>query len=174
MSMSDNLLAQDQTTTAQPLWRRYGILLSVAAVALVADVVTKRLIEASVPLYGSVPFIEPFLSWTHTQNTGAAFSLFQNGGVFFIVVAVIVSALIVYYVPKLPAGDWLSRIALGLQLGGALGNLIDRLRQGYVTDFVHFQIPQIGFDWPVFNVADSCIVVGVILLIAASFMQTEK
>ncbi len=159
---------------APTLFQRYGVLFIVAAIALVADVVTKRIVEATIPLYGSVPFIRPFLSWTHTQNTGAAFSLLQNGGVFFIVVAVIVSTLIIYYAPRLPADDWLSRLALGLQLGGALGNLIDRLRQGYVTDFVHFQIPQIGFDWPVFNVADSCIVVGVICLIVASFVRDSR
>jgi signal peptidase II len=70
--------------------------------------------------------------------------------------------------------DRLSRIALGLQLGGALGNLLDRLRQGYVTDFIHFQIPEIGFDWPVFNIADSAIVVGVIALIVISLLRERK
>ncbi len=157
--------------TTPTLLQRYGMLFTVAAIALIADIITKRLVEATIPLYSSIPVIPPFLSWTHTQNTGAAFSLFQNGGVFFIVVAIIVSTLIIYYAPRLPAGDWLSRLALSLQLGGALGNLIDRLRQGYVTDFIHFQIPQINFDFPVFNVADSCIVVGVICLIVASFVR---
>ncbi|MCS6848045.1 MAG: signal peptidase II [Anaerolineae bacterium] len=155
-------------------FQRYGLLLLVAGITLLADIITKRIVEAQIPLYTSIPFIGPYLSWTHTQNTGAAFSLFQNGGVFFIVVAIVVSAVILYYAPRLPAGDWLSRVALGLQLGGAVGNLLDRLRQGYVTDFIHFQIPEIGFDWPVFNIADSAIVVGVILLIAASLLRDHK
>ncbi len=155
-------------------FQRYGLLLLVAGIALAADIITKRIVEAQIPLYTSIPVIGFYLSWTHTQNTGAAFSLFQNGGVFFIVVALVVSAVILYYAPRLPAGDWLARVALGLQLGGAIGNLLDRLRQGYVTDFIHFQIPEIGFDWPVFNIADSAIVVGVILLIAASLLRDNK
>ncbi len=163
----------DQPVDAS-FFQRYGLLLIVAGIALAADIITKRIVEAQIPLYTSIPVISPYLSWTHTQNTGAAFSLFQNGGVFFIVVALVVSAVILYYTPRLPAGDWLSRVALGLQLGGAIGNLLDRLRQGYVTDFIHFQIPEIGFDWPVFNIADSAIVVGVILLIAASLLRDNK
>jgi signal peptidase II len=155
-------------------FQRYGLLLLVACAALIADIITKRVVEAEIPLYASIPFIAPYLSWTHTQNTGAAFSLFQNGGVFFIIVAVVVSAVILYYAPRLPPGDRLSRVALGLQLGGAIGNLLDRLRQGYVTDFIHFQIPEIGFDWPVFNIADSAIVVGVIVLIVASLLRDHK
>jgi signal peptidase II len=159
---------------ARRLWQCYSILAITAGAILVADIVTKRIVEAQIPLYTSIPVIGHYLSWTHTQNTGAAFSLFQNGGSFFIVVAIIVSAVIVYYAPRLPAGDRLSRIALGLQLGGALGNLLDRLRQGYVTDFIHFQIPEIGFDWPVFNIADSAIVVGVIALIVISLLRERK
>lgn len=165
---------QSDQPAAVSFFRRYGLLLLVAGITLIADIITKRIVEAQIPLYTSIPFIDPYLSWTHTQNTGAAFSLFQNGGVFFIIVAIVVSAVILYYAPRLPAGDWLSRVALGLQLGGAIGNLLDRLRQGYVTDFIHFQIPQIGFDWPVFNIADSAIVVGVIMLIVASLLRDNK
>lgn len=156
------------------LAQRYGILLGVALAVLVADQVTKRVVEANLALYESIPVVGHYLSWTHTQNTGAAFSLLQGAGGLFVIIAVVVSAVIIYYAPRLPTWDWLSRVALGLQLGGALGNLIDRLRQGYVTDFIHFQIPEIGFDWPVFNIADSCIVVGVILLVALSVLREGK
>ena len=86
----------------------------------------------------------------------------------------IVSVLILYYGPRLPVKDWLSRVALGLQLGGAIGNLIDRFRIGVVTDFIHFQVPEINFDFPVFNVADSCIVVGVIILIVSSLFHRDS
>ena len=150
------------------------LLFAVAFVALVIDQVTKRIVEQSIPIYTSVPFIEalfPYFSLTHIQNTGAAFSLFQNGNVFFIIVAIIVSALIVFYTPRLPREDRLSRLALGLQLGGALGNLVDRLRYGYVIDFLHIRIPEIGFDWPVSNFADIFIVSGVVLLILASLRR---
>jgi signal peptidase II len=176
ISMNENIRANEPATASAngSFLQRYGILLGVAAIGLIADIITKRLVEANIPLYESVPVFPPYFSWTHIQNTGAAFSLFQNGGLFFIIVAVVVSSLIIFYAPRLPREDWISRVALGLQLGGAIGNLIDRLRQGYVTDFAHFQIPQIGFDWPVFNVADSCVVIGVILLIAASFIRGDQ
>ncbi len=153
------------------------LLLAVALVALTIDQVTKRLVEKTIPLgFTSVPIeaLNPYLTLTRTQNTGAAFSIFQNGGLFLLIIAIVVSVLIVVYAPRLPAGDWISRVALGLQLAGALGNLIDRVRQGYVTDFIHFQIPQINFDWPVSNIADICIVSGVILLIVITFWRERS
>lgn len=151
-----------------------ALLFVVALVALATDQVSKLLVQANIPLGVTVPiapFLTPYLTFTNVQNTGAAFSLFQNANWFFIIVAIIVAGAIVYYTPRLPPGDRLSRAALGLQLGGAVGNLIDRLRHGYVTDFIHLQIPEIGFDWPVSNIADICIVSGVILLIVWSVLQ---
>ncbi len=158
------------------LFRRIWVLLAVAAVAIITDQITKRLVEANIGIYDQVvitPWLSPYLTFTHTMNTGAAFSLLPQGGAIFFVVGIIVSSLILYYAPRLPVEDWISRVALGMQLGGAIGNLIDRVRQGHVTDFIHFQIPEINFDFPVFNVADSCIVVGVILLIALSIFRKE-
>ena len=163
-------------TPTPSLPQRIWVLLAVAVVVIVADQITKRLIEASVGLYDNViitSWLSPYLTFTHAQNTGAAFSLLPQGGAVFFVVGIIVAALILYYAPRLPVGDWVSRVALGMQLGGLTGNLIDRVRQGHVTDFVHFQIPQISFDWPVFNVADSCIVVGVIILISVILFRKE-
>jgi signal peptidase II len=154
------------------LWfHQLRLLLFNALVVIIADQFTKRIVEQTIPLYDSVPFIGHWFQFTHTQNTGAAFSLFQNGGAIFIVIAAIVTVFILYYAPRLPESDWQSRVALGLQLGGALGNVIDRLRQGYVTDFLHFQIPEIGFDWPVFNIADSSIFVGVVTLFVLSYLR---
>jgi signal peptidase II len=83
----------------------------------------------------------------------------------------IVTGFILYYAPRLPASDWQSRVGLGFQLGGALGNLFDRLRQGYVTDFLHVQIPEIGFDWPVSNIADIWIFTGVVILLILSYKR---
>ncbi len=152
-------------------FRRLRLLLFNALAVILADQATKWIVEARMPLYDSIPLIGHWFGFTHTKNYGAAFSLFQNGGMFFVVIAAIVSGLILYYAPRLPEHDWLSRVALGMQMGGALGNVIDRLRQGYVTDFLHFKVPEINFDFPVFNVADSCIFIGVVILILMSLRQ---
>ena len=153
--------------------RRMRLLLLVAAIAILVDQVSKRLVEAGMQLYESVPIIGHWFGLTRTQNFGAAFSMFQSGGFILIIIAAIVTGVILYYAPRLPENDHVSRIALGLQLGGALGNVIDRLRQGYVTDFLHLQIPEIGFDWPVSNIADICIVAGVITLIVISLRRGD-
>jgi signal peptidase II len=168
---SNDMAVPEKTQLPTTFLQRYGLLLTIALICVLIDQVTKRIVEANIDLYQTVPFLDPYLNWTRTQNFGASFGLFQNGGLFFIIVAFIVAGVILYYAPRLPVSDKLSRVALGLQLGGAVGNLIDRLRQGYVTDFIHFRIPQIGFDWPVSNFADIFIVSGVILLIIASFVN---
>jgi len=138
-----------------------------AALTLVADRVTKMIIVNNLtpnqPWHPSVPFLQRVVSLTYTTNTGAAFGLFPNQGSLFIVIAVVVITAIVIYYRHLPSGYILARMALGLQLGGALGNLIDRLRQGYVVDFVDLNFWPLQ-NWPVFNLADSAIVVGVGLL----------
>ena len=136
-------------------------LLGVAALAILADQITKAYVVAHLDLHASwmpLDFLEPLFRFTHVHNTGAAFGLFPEGGSFFLIIAVLVSSFILYYYRQLPAGAWLVRLALGLQLGGALGNVIDRVHRGYVVDFMHLE------HWPVFNVADSCIVLGVVLL----------
>jgi len=151
-----------------PALRRMKLLLALAAAAIAVDQVSKWLVEAGMELYESIPLIGHWFGLTRTMNTGAAFSLFPNGGMIFIVIAAVVTGMILYYGPRLPESDRASRVALGLQLGGALGNVIDRLRQGYVTDFLHLKIPEIGFDWPVSNFADVFIVSGVVMLIVLS------
>jgi signal peptidase II len=139
----------------------WWVLPLVAVLTLVVDQLTKHLVVLNLELYEAwapIPALAGKLDIHYVTNTGAAFGLFRNGGLFFIAVAVVVSVIIVFYYRYVPDGQWLIRLSLGLQLGGALGNLIDRLRLGYVVDFidVHF--------WPVFNMADSAIVCGVLLL----------
>ena len=110
------------------------------------------------------PWLAPIFHITHVTNTGAAFGLFRGLGGLFVVVAVVVIAVILLYSHELSAGPRLTRVALGLQLGGAIGNnLVDRLRQGYVVDFIDLNFWPLR-EWPVFNVADSSIVAGVIVL----------
>ncbi len=109
------------------------------------------------------PWLAPIFRITHVTNTGAAFGLFPKWGDFFILIAAIVIVAIILYYHHLPRGQWLMRVALGLQLGGATGNLIDRLRRGFVVDFIDLNFWPLH-NWPVFNLADASIVTGVTLL----------
>ena len=142
------------------------LFLGLAAGVVVLDQWTKSLAEdklhrgptRSVP----VPVVGDFLRMTYVENRGAAFGLLQDQTTFFVLVGLIVIGVIAASYRYLPRSGFLMHLALGLQLGGAVGNLIDRLRQGYVVDFVDF-----GYHsnwWPVFNVADSAICIGVALL----------
>jgi signal peptidase II len=95
--------------------------------------------------------------------------MFQNQSLMFVFIAIFAIGLIVYYYQRLPSDAWFVRAGLGMQLGGAIGNLIDRLHQGYVTDFVEFP------NFPVFNVADSSISIGVaVLAIYLLFFNKEE
>jgi signal peptidase II len=152
----------DNSSPSATTWQRSRLIL-VASLVLMLDQLSKYAVEAAVPLYQSwapIPALEPVLRITHATNTGAAFGMFPDGNLIFAIAAVIIGLAILYYNYILPGGIWLLRLALGLQLGGALGNLLDRLRQGHVTDFI-----DMGSLWPfIFNVADFAIVAGVVLL----------
>jgi signal peptidase II len=144
--------------------------LLIMAVVLLLDQGSKYLVETRIPLYGywaPIPGLENIVRFTHTANTGAVFGLFQGTGMFFAGLAIVVAAAIVYINHTLPGKQWLLRVALGLQLGGALGNMIDRFRQGHVTDFI-----DIG-PWYIFNVADMAIVGGVIVF-AIALIRDER
>jgi len=114
-----------------------------------------------------LPPLSGVFAITYTANSGIAFGLFKESGTFFIFLAVIVIAVILYSLRRLPADQRLVRVALGLALGGAMGNLIDRVRLGYVIDFIDFRF------CPVFNIADLAIVSGVTLL-AVSMWWTGR
>ena len=143
------------------LSRNRWMLLVIAAVTLLTDQVIKYLAItrlAPIRVWAPIPSLANFFTFTYTTNTGVAFGLFKDLGPIFVGVAVVVIVVIILYQREVPEEAWLVHLALGLQLGGAAGNLTDRLRLGHVVDFIHFHF------WPVFNVADSAIVVGVILL----------
>ena len=141
-------------------WR--GVLLpAVAVLTLVVDRISKWAVMDSLKLgesWNPVAALERWVSLTYVTNTGAAFGLFPDHGVIFMVIAVVVIVAIIFYYRYLPGDQWLVQASLGLQLGGALGNLVDRLRYGHVIDFIDFKV------WPVFNVADSSVFVGVVIL----------
>jgi signal peptidase II len=145
--------------------------LSLSLFAIVLDQATKLAVAASMPLYESIPLIPGLFNLTHVHNTGAAFSfLSQAGGWqrwFFAALAVAVSVSLTLWMARLKKHEILLAVSISLILGGAIGNLIDRLAYGYVIDFldVYYQ----SWHWPAFNIADSAICVGVALLILESF-----
>lgn len=146
--------------TNQKKWDRV-LLAGIALLVFAADQVSKVLVLRNLPIgysWNPIPFLRRWVSITHVVNSGAAFGLFPDRGTLFVVIAVVVVVAIVAYYRYLPADRWPVRVSLGLQLGGALGNLLDRLHYGYVVDFIDFKI------WPVFNLADSAIVIGVAIL----------
>lgn len=140
----------------------------VAAIVVVFDQVSKYLISSLMELGQSITIIDGFLYITYVRNPGAAFGMFPYQTVFFITVTVVVTALIVYYYRVLSNDQRWLRFGLSLQLGGALGNLVDRVRGGYVVDFINFTI------WPpVFNLADTAIVVGIGIFLIAFLRDPE-
>lgn len=126
------------------------------------DQLTKWLVVLKLKPIHDFPIIDGVFHLTYVENRGAAFGILQGKRMFFIVITVIVLAFITIYYHKLPADlnhNW-TRFALILLGGGAIGNLIDRIRLNYVVDFLHFKL----INFPVFNIADICVVVGVIIL----------
>ncbi len=145
---------------------QHTILFAIAAFVVVADQITKAYIRNNLALFQSIapiPALGDFLTIINTHNTGAAFGMFKQAGGIFTIVAIVVSAAIVFYYRQIPEGQIPIRIALGLQLGGAIGNLIDRLLFGTVTDFIFFHWYD-ALNAPIFNVADLSITSGVIVL----------
>ncbi len=145
--------------------------LIVAALVIALDQISKYVI-LQIFLWGDLVKVTGFFDLVRAHNTGAAFSLFadqpgwQQG--FFITVASIASAVIIYLLRQ-EKGSNLSKLSLSLILGGALGNLIDRISHGYVVDFLSFHIN--SYYWPAFNIADSAITLGAVLLIWDSFKK---
>ncbi len=137
-----------------------------ALVVLLLDQSTKSLIVAWLDWGESWP-AEGFLRFTHARNTGTAFSLFQGHSNILSFVAIFAVGVLLWVYWTTGSKSFILRLALGLQLGGALGNLLDRLNQGYVTDFL-----DVG-PWPIFNVADSGISVGMVLMVWYFFINRD-
>lgn len=151
--------------------RYFWYLLVIPALIIALDQYTKYLVRTNLALGESwMPWspLAPYARIIHWYNTGVAFGLFQQGGIIFILLPLVIVVGIIAYFQKIPDQDWSLRLALSLQLGGALGNLIDRVTIGRVTDFV-----SVG-NFPVFNVADSSITVGVIVLILGVWLQERR
>ena len=149
----------------------YIILLAPASIIVLLDQWTKQLVRTQVPFgqsWSPWPWLEPYARIVHWQNTGAALGMLQNFGLVFTILAFIVAIAILYYYPRVPRSEWAMRLAMTLQMRGAVGNLIDRLTQGTVTDFI-----SVG-NFAVFNVADASISVGTAILVLAVWISERK
>jgi signal peptidase II len=151
----------------------YLILFGVAGVIVALDQWTKWWARESIEFGGQlVPqwmeFLSPYARFVHWYNTGAAFGMFQNGNMVFTILAFIVIGAIIFYYPVVEKEDWTLKLAMGMQLGGAAGNLIDRLTLQKVTDFI-----SVG-TFPVFNIADASISVGVAVLLLGVWIKERQ
>jgi signal peptidase II len=150
--------------------KNYWGIVTIALVIVALDQWTKWLVRSNIPagqswLPDSLLWLSPYARIVHWYNRGAAFGMFQQGNMVFTVLAFVVVAAILYYYPQISRADWPLRLAMSMQLGGAVGNLIDRLAIGHVTDFI-----SVG-TFPVFNVADSSITVGCFVLLLGVWWQ---
>jgi signal peptidase II len=153
----------------QSSWRAFRdpLLIGILIAALVVDQITKQLVLNNLGIGASWP-VDGFFRFTFVRNDGTAFGLFQDNGTLLTFVSIGAVALIVYFYREAVMVSWITRMALGLQLGGAIGNLLDRFRHGYVVDFL-----DVG-PWPIFNIADSAIITGIVALVAYFTLFGER
>ena len=145
-------------------WFDYAVLILVAVIIVTSDQLAKVWVRAHVALGGDflpsqLAWLMPYARIRFWYNSGAAFGIFANGNLVFMVLAIIVACVILYYFPRVARKDWWLRLALMLQFSGAVGNLTDRIQFGHVTDFI-----SVG-NFAIFNIADASISVGVVVLI---------
>lgn len=155
--------------------RYWGFLLATAAAIIMIDQISKNLVLEHIPPGATIqpiPALVPFFQITHSSNTGMAFGMLANAGDLLLLLALVIVGVMLLMYSRLEGGLWLTRLAIGLVVGGALGNIIDRLQHGYVVDFVHLTIP--GLISNVSNLADHAIVLGVLTLLATSWWRERQ
>lgn len=147
-----------------------------AFLSLGLDQASKIAIDKSFQLYESIAVIPSFFNLTYVHNTGAAFSFLSEAGGWqrwlFAALAIVMSTIMTIWLTRLKENETLLAVALSLILGGAVGNLIDRLSYGHVIDFLDVYYGT--YHWPAFNIADSAITIGVALMLMDSFRSQEK
>ena len=150
--------------------------LALSLFVIASDQISKFIVLGVLQPYVPQPAIPGILNWTLAFNTGAAFSFLNDQGGWqrwlFTVLALIVSAILTRWLAAIPRADWRNALPLALVIGGALGNLIDRVRFGHVTDFI--EVYYHTWSFPAFNVADSAISVGAVLLVWFGLFSTRK
>jgi len=150
----------------------YVIYYAIGILALIIDQVSKWIVASQMQVGESIELIPHFLYITSTRNTGAAWSMLEGQMWFFYLVTFIVLVIVVYYMQKYGRYKPLLGIALGLVIGGTLGNFVDRLFRGSVVDFIHVFLG--NYSYPVFNLADSSLVIGAILIIIFTLFDQKK
>jgi len=151
--------------------KAYTFLLPIAIFLVALDQLTKTWIRNNLAfneLWMPWEWLAPYARLVNWHNTGAAFGIFQGMNGIFVALAFVIITLILIYFPMIPENDFFFRLALTLQMAGAVGNLIDRLYRGFVTDFI-----SVG-RFPVFNIADSCITMGVVVLLVGMWIEERK
>ncbi len=154
--------------------RRSGVLIAFVLGVLVflADQISKWAVEAYVDLGQSVSVVPGFISLTHIKNSGGAFGVLDGSQIILLVGSVLAVAVVLWMLLASPPSRF-TALGCGLVLGGAAGNLLDRLTAGEVTDYADLQFWPLE-EWPIFNVADTGIVTGVIMLLLAAFLGSDK
>lgn len=160
-----------------PDLRRGGLpWLGLTVLVIAVDLLTKWIAETNLNLYQQFTVVDGLFSFTLAYNPGAAFSFLSDAGGWqrwlFIAIAIGVSVMLLVWLARLPRGKWLEAMAIALILGGALGNLYDRMVHGHVVDFILVHWQQSWF-FPAFNIADSAITVGAALLILDMFFSKQ-
>lgn len=151
--------------------KKYLLLAGIAGFIVTLDQITKSLVRNSLAVgetWMPWEWLAPFARVIHWQNDGVVFGLFQGVGDLFAVLTLLVVVAIIYFYPRIPESDWPLRIALAMQAGGAVGNLVDRVTIGHVTDFI-----SVG-NFPVWNVADSSITLGVVVLLIGLYIDERR
>lgn len=157
--------------------RRYNLLLGVGGLVVLVDQITKLRVHETMRIYESRPVVPGLLDLHYIRNTGAAFGFLSGSHAgfripFFLLVSTVAIGIILFLFSKLEESEVIMPLALSLVLGGAVGNLVDRIRLGEVIDFISIHYK--GFNWPAFNVADSAITIGVSLLVLRIFFLEKR
>lgn len=159
--------------------KRHLPVLLITLVVIILDQITKWLVVIKIPLYSTIEIL-PILDFTHIRNTGVAFGMLRDlpdtvRYPFFALVLVLAVIAVFVFLRKLDDDERVVRFCLGLILGGALGNSIDRFRLGYVTDFINFHwVGDSTLNWPPFNIADSAITIGAICIFIFGILIGKK
>lgn len=155
--------------------RKWIILASITLLTIVLDQLTKTWVINNLQLYDSIqpiPALVPLFQITHSTNTGAAFGIFPMAGNLIFILSMVIVGFMLWYVRDLSPQARFLPITIGMVIGGALGNLIDRIQHGHVVDFIHYQIPNLISN--VSNIADHAVVIGVLLMIGEGLWRDYR
>ena len=148
------------------------LIIILSIILLIIDQISKILVVRLIDINNGIEVIKNFFYLTYTHNTGAAFSILTGQRIFLILIAIVILIILFNYIRKNKIEGKINKLAFSLIIGGSLGNLIDRIIRGYVVDFLDFKI--FGYNFPVFNLADTFIVIGAFLLLIITIRKEVK